>query len=326
MLLSPVRGGYEHSIWRGRGNWSVSIQLVKITRSKIDYLKRVVVHRLRRQPRVCPYCDEQRQHRLLGRKKLVIEILRCQRCGLIFRYPLETARDNVERYQTTYDQVEVTTLPTEKELARFLADGFPGNLNFEPRVRALAALVRSGRVLDFGASWGYGVHQLKRAGFEATGFEISRPRARFGRQKLHVSIIDDPATLQGLPGNSFDAIFSSHVIEHLPDLGAAFDLFSRLLIPGGLLFAMIPNFTGSAARAGLFWNWIGQDHPIAPTHEFLGRALLDHGFAGVRFGSGPFDESMVKRLAASDFDALDTEGEELLIIARTPGVVGETKQ
>ncbi|MGB8683510.1 MAG: class I SAM-dependent methyltransferase [Candidatus Binatus sp.] len=290
---------------------------MELTRAKLDYLVRVVGHRLRLQPRICPYCREARDLRLLGRKQLIIEIFRCERCGLIFRYPLETTRDNAERYQTIYDQAEVTVLPTEKELARFAADEFQGGSDCGPKVSALAALVPSGRVLDFGCSWGYGVHQLRSAGFDATGFEISRPRARFGREKLGVPIIDDPAELAGLPAHSFDAIFSSHVIEHLPDLAAAFDLFSRLLIPSGLLFATIPNFSGSAARAGLFWHWIGQDHPIAPTHEFLARALLEHGFASVRFGSGPFDERMVERLAARDFDALDTEGEELLIIGRT---------
>jgi SAM-dependent methyltransferase len=290
---------------------------MELTRAKLDYLARVVGHRLRLQPRVCPYCGEARDLRLLGRKKLIVEIFRCERCALIFRYPLETTRDNAERYQTIYDQAEVTVLPTEKELARFAADEFRPGFDCEPKVKALAALLPSGRVLDFGSSWGYGVHQLRSAGFDATGFEISRPRARFGRDKLGVPIIDDPAELEGLPAHSFDAIFSSHVIEHLPNLAASFDLFSRLLIPGGLLFAAIPNFSGSAARAGLFWHWIGQDHPIAPTHEFLAHALLEHGFASARFGSGPFDQRMVERLAARDFDALDTEGEELLIIGRT---------
>ncbi len=290
-----------------------------LTRAKLDYLVRVVGHRVRLQPRICPYCGEARDLRLLGRKKLIIEIFRCQRCRLIFRYPRETARDNTERYQLTYDQAEVTTLPTEEELAHFIADGFSGSSDFGPKLRALAALIPSGRVLEFGCSWGYGVHQLRSSGFDATGFEISKPRAGFGREKLGVPIIDDLSALEGLPAHSFDAVFSSHVIEHLPDLAASFDLFSRLLIPGGLLFATIPNFSGSAARAGLFWHWIGQDHPIAPTHEFLARALIEHGFASVRFGSGPFDELLTERLAARDFDALDTEGEELLIIGRTPG-------
>lgn len=291
---------------------------MELTRAKLDYLVRVVGHRVRLQPRVCPYCGEARDLRLLGRKKLIIEIFRCERCSLIFRYPRETARDNAERYQTTYDQAEVTVLPTEQELAHFVADGFSGNSDFAPKIRALAALMPSGRVLEFGCSWGYGVHQLRSAGFEATGFEISRPRAAFGREKLGVPIMDNLAGIERLPAHSFDAIFSSHVIEHLPDLAASFDLFSRLLIPGGLLFATIPNFSGSAARAGLFWHWIGQDHPIAPTHEFLARALLEHGFASAHFGSGPFDELLIGRLAAHDFDALDTEGEELLIVGRTP--------
>jgi SAM-dependent methyltransferase len=290
---------------------------MELTRAKLDYLVRVVRHRVLLQPRACPYCGEARDLRLLGRKKVIIEIFRCNRCSLIFRYPLETTRDNVERYQTTYDQAEVTALPTEEGIARFVAHGFPGSSDFGPKLKALAALMPTGRVLDFGCSWGYAVHQLRCAGFDATGFEISKPRARFGREKMGVPIIDDLAALERLPTHSFDAIFSSHVIEHLPDLASSFDLFSRLLVPGGLLFATIPNFTGSAARAGLFWHWIGQDHPIAPTHEFLARALREHGFASVYFGSGPFDELMVERLAARDFDALNLDGEELLIIGRT---------
>lgn len=292
---------------------------MKLTRSTLDYLTRAVGHRIRRQPRVCPYCHEARRLSLLGRKKLIIEVFRCERCRLIFRYPLETPRDNAERYQSTYDEAEVTRLPTEDELARFVAHGFPGNLDFTKKIRALRTIVPSGRVLDFGCSWGYGVHQLIRRGFEATGFEVSKPRARFGREKLHVNIIDDPAEVRALPANSFDVIFSSHVIEHLPDLSGSFELLSRLLVPGGLLFAMIPNFTGSAARAGLFWRWIGQDHPIAPTQEFLGPALLEHGFTSVHFGSGPFDGFLIERLAARDFAALNTEGEELLILGSTVG-------
>jgi 2-polyprenyl-3-methyl-5-hydroxy-6-metoxy-1,4-benzoquinol methylase len=289
---------------------------MKLTRSKLDYLARTVIHRVRRQPRQCPYCHEGQRLCLLGRKKLIIEIFRCEQCGLIFRYPLETVGDNAVRYQTIYDQAGPTTLPTDNELARFVSDGFPGNFNFQPKLRALTTLLASGRVLDFGCSWGYGVCQLRTLGFDATGFELSKPRAQFGREKLGIEIIDDPAELGALR-HSFDAIFSSHVIDHLPDLAGSFDLFSQLLLPDALLFAIIPNFTGSAARSGLFWHWIGQDHPIAPTHEFLGPALMEHGFVSVHFGSGPFDERLIRQLAVGDFDALDTEGEELLIIGRS---------
>ncbi|MGH7782094.1 MAG: class I SAM-dependent methyltransferase [Candidatus Binataceae bacterium] len=291
---------------------------MRLSRAKLDYLIRVMRHRLRGQPRACPYCHETDRLCLLGRKKIIVEVIRCEDCGLMFRYPTEEVAENEERYQETYDEPEVTILPTDAELSRFLCDGFPGNLNFNHKIAALRALRVRGRVLDYGCSWGYGVRQLGEAGFAATGFEISRPRARFGADKLGVNIIDSSAALENLEPGSFDVIFSSHVIEHLPDLGKSFDLFARLLAPDGLLFAMIPNFTGRAARGGLFWHWIGQDHPIAPSHEFLGKALLEHGFASAHFGSGPFDQQVLATLKAGEFAQLDRDGEELLILAWTP--------
>jgi SAM-dependent methyltransferase len=156
------------------------------------------------------------------------------------------------------------------------------------------------------------------AGFAATGFEISRPRARFGAERLGVRIIDSEVAVSALDAGSFDLIFSNHVIEHLPHLGKSFELFARLLTPAGLLFAIIPNFTGRVAREGLFWSWIGQDHPIAPSHRFLGHALLEHGFEVAHFGSSPFDQSMLTQLRAGQFDRLDRDGDELLILAWTP--------
>jgi 2-polyprenyl-3-methyl-5-hydroxy-6-metoxy-1,4-benzoquinol methylase len=291
---------------------------MRLSRAKLDYLIRVVGHRLRGQPRACPYCLKTDRLCLLGRKKVIVEVIRCDHCGLIFRYPTEGVTENEERYQDIYDEPEVTNLPADAQVSCFLRDGFPGNLNFASKIAALRAVRANGRVLDYGCSWGYGVRQLCDAGFTAMGFEISRPRARFGADRLGVKIMDSAAALANLEPGSFDVLFSSHVIEHLPDLGKSFDLFARLLAPGGILFAMIPNFTGRVARDGLFWHWIGQDHPIAPSHEFLGKALLEHGFASAHFGSGPFDQQVLARLKAGEFAQLDKDGEELLILAWTP--------
>jgi len=290
---------------------------VGLSAAKRDYLIRILRHRLCGQARACPYCRNTGGLTLLGRKKLIIEILRCDRCGLMFRYPTEEVAENEARYQEIYDAPEVTRLPDDSELARYLSEGFPGNLDFRARIGALRALRSGGRILDYGCSWGYGVRQLCDAGFAATGFEISRPRARFGAERLGVRIIDSELAVSALAAGSFDVIFSNHVIEHLPDLGKSFELFARLLTPGGLLFAIIPNFTGRAAREGRFWSWIGQDHPIAPSHQFLGRALLEHGFEVAHFGSSPFDHSMLAKLRAGQFDRLDRDGDELLILAWT---------
>lgn len=60
------------------------------------------------------------------------------------------------------------------------------------------------RVLDFGCSRGCGVHQLKQAGYDAFGFEISRPRAELGRCELGVEILDKLEDLQHILLQSID--------------------------------------------------------------------------------------------------------------------------
>jgi SAM-dependent methyltransferase len=44
----------------------------------------------------------------------------------------------------------------------------------------------------------------------------------------------------GLPANSFDAVFASHVLEHVRDDRAALAELARILKPGGVLVVMVP--------------------------------------------------------------------------------------
>ncbi len=152
-------------------------------------------------------------------------------------------------------------------------------------------------------------------GYQAVGFEISKLRAAYGRKNLQVHIIDDPKYLTTLPSKSFDVIFTNHVIEHLPRLRETFDLFGRLLTDEGLCFFILPNFTGKEARKGKFWSWIGRDHPLAPTADFFKNILPNHGFRRIVIGSGPFDQKLIDVIRKKNWEHLDAEGDELLVIA-----------
>lgn len=79
---------------------------------------------------------------------------------------------------------------------------------------AMAGMPADSRVLDFGANWGYGVWQLRQAGFSAIGYELSEPRAAYST-RLGVEIFTDWSEIQGRA--PFDVVFSSHVLEHTPD-------------------------------------------------------------------------------------------------------------
>jgi SAM-dependent methyltransferase len=285
--------------------------------AKLPFLRRMIRHRLSHRKAACPYCGESSRLQRIARKKLVLDVLQCEQCLLMFRWPVETREEFYTFYQGEYAEGAITDVPLPDELARLCLTEFRGGpLDLAGKIKIVRALVPAGRALDYGCSWGYGVHQLRQAGFDALGFEISARRAAFGRTGLGVEILENREALESLPEGSFDVLFSNHVVEHLPDLGAAFEQFRRLLRREGLLFLVLPNFDGERARHGSLIRWIGAAHPVAPTRKFFLRNLPTHAFADVRCGSGPFTETAVEQISQGRFDALPTEGDELLVIAR----------
>ncbi len=274
-------------------------------------------HRLEGQPRVCPYCGPGTRLRRLRRKKFVLDILKCESCELIFRWPVESEDEADAYYQAEYGPAfPQVRLPDGARLRELMAENFAGSdLDLNAKIRVLKALRPEGRVLDYGASWGYGTYQLQQHGFDASGFEISRPRARFARERIGLKMFDSLNDVAALPDGSFDVIFSNHVLEHLPNLQEVFAMSARLLATGGIAFHVLPNFTGKRAREGAWIMWIGEEHPVAPTIEFFRRNLPLKGFSKVLFGSEPFNGSLAAALARQDGHALSAEGDELLVVA-----------
>jgi len=285
--------------------------------SKVRYLRRILYHRWQSQPRVCPYCGPSSIVKLARRKKMIVEILQCQSCHLWFRWPADTPYEHDSYYQADFagDAPQII-LPGSDELRFLESTNFSGSpLDINNKVRVLHALRPGGRVLDFGCSWGYGTYQLRQQGFDAVGFEISRPRAEFGRTKLGLNLIDSFDELAELQEGSFDIVFSNHVVEHLPNIGTAFGMLTRLLNENGFIFHILPNFMGKKARSGYWLKWIGEDHPIAPAMPFFEFAIPRAGLTKPVFGSDPFDEQMARALIDQPSTSLSTEGDELLVYA-----------
>lgn len=286
-------------------------------RAKLHYVRRLLRHRWEGQPRICPYCGPSSIVALVRRKKLIAEILRCQTCHLWFRWPADSSSEHDEYYQEEFagDSPQVR-LPSEAELESQTAKSFSGSpLDIGGKVQVLRALRPGARVLDFGCSWGYGTFQLRREGLEAVGFEISRPRAEYGRTKMGLKIIDTIEELEAMPQGSFDVVFSNHVVEHLPNIASIFPTLTKLLKRNGFVFHVLPNFMGEKARSGYWVKWIGEDHPIAPAMPFFEFAIPRAGLGKPIFGSSPFDERMAKALTNPIPSPLSTDGDELLVFA-----------
>ena len=287
-------------------------------KAKIRYVRRILHHRWHDQPRVCPYCGPSSIVKLVRRKKLIVEILQCQNCHLWFRWPADTPGEHDKYYQEEFagDSPQVI-LPGDPELRLLTSTNFSGSpLDIKSKVRILHFLRPGGRVLDFGCSWGYGTYQLQQYGFDAVGFEISKPRSEYGRKMLGLKIINTFEELEKLPAGGFDVVFSNHVVEHLPNIAAVFMSLTRLLNQNGFVFHILPNFMGKKARSGYWVKWIGEDHPIAPAMPFFEFAIPRAGLTKPIFGSSPFDDQMARTPKEHPGTALSTEGDELLVFAQ----------
>ncbi len=249
----------------------------------------------------CPACGR-RSTQLVRRKYLVTALYECPNCHIRFRVPKESNERADDLYnKETYRQGFTTTLPSQAALDDLLRIKFAGTeKDFAPYIKVIKSYLPSGaRILDFGCSWGYGSWQIRQAGFEVSCYEIGEMRARYAKERLGCTMVDDLRTLDG----TVDCLFSSHVIEHLPDPGILMAEARKLLAPGGYFISFCPN--GNPERRDRnyhrYWNKV---HPLLITPEFMRWAIRKNGLTECEIAAG---DNMV--------------GPELLAVARKNSTV-----
>jgi SAM-dependent methyltransferase len=268
--------------------------------------------------RSCPGCGHI-THRLVDRKYLLARLFECAHCHLMFRFPIDdTARMEVF-YQQEYRQEDriTTDLPGEKEWQQYESAGF-GEKDVSHYVDLFRHLFPerspdSIRVLDYGCSWGYQTRQFLTAGFDCQGFELSRIRAAFGRDRLGLPITSDFQQIRG----GLDVFFASHVIEHVPSPAAMLEMADRLLKPGGYFCIESPNGSEifKSKHPGHFHKLWGRVHP-----NFISPRFYHHWLNGrpAFITSSPFD-GLRQRVSAWDrlsFSIDRLEGPSMLMITR----------
>lgn len=106
-------------------------------------------------------------------------------------------------------------------------------------------LIDRNNLLDYGCgkiSRKYGDHLSKVVG-SYTGADVSEYICNLNKEEgFHTAIIDPENSCTNLPDGQFDAAVCIEVFEHLYDPLAAAREISRLVAPGGILIATVPNF------------------------------------------------------------------------------------
>jgi SAM-dependent methyltransferase len=261
---------------------------------------------------VCPACGSPASQ-LVRRKWGVTALRECPACLLRFRTPKDDPA-SVEKFYVdeVYKQGFTTGLPSDGQLQAMLQSHFAGtekDYSAKIDIFRAAGLKPGARIVDFGGSWGYASWQFRQAGFEVFTCEIGRERARYAKEKLGCTIMEDLRPLDG----TIDCFFSAHVIEHLPNPNILFDEAVKVLAPGGLIVCYCPNGAEEREqREGLKaydQNW-GKVHPLMITPSFMKSEARKRGFASCNVYSTPVDPLDVEARRDGDLSQY-----ELLAIA-----------
>jgi 2-polyprenyl-3-methyl-5-hydroxy-6-metoxy-1,4-benzoquinol methylase len=202
-------------------------------------------------------------------RDLVRSVVRCCGCGLgVLPAALRTVTAN------TYAESEDPSYLNQAEERIYNAG------------RLLQLLPAGGRLLDVGCACGFLLVAARRRGFTVQGVEPSLWAAdyaqrHFGLPVWQVSLKDAPFE----PG-SFEAVVLADTIEHLDDPRAAVAIAHRLLVSGGHVLLLTPDFGSLVARlAGPHWWGLLDDHYYYFTRSTLRHLLESEGFVVERIAA-----------------------------------------
>jgi 2-polyprenyl-3-methyl-5-hydroxy-6-metoxy-1,4-benzoquinol methylase len=281
--------------------------------ARLSFAARMALDRWNKDRSLCPYCGSLFATRL-QRKWILIEARQCIHCGLIYRWPTDSAEGAIGFYENGYDGQQATELPSPLELERLAAENF-ASTQFDKHDRCLfldrtLGSARGRTLFDFGCSWGYSVWQYQAAGWRACGFELDRHRANYGQAHLK---LDVRSSLEDFRDARFDVILADHSLEHVARPGATLDGLTRLASDAAALVVFVPNAScGPARRLGVGWGpFIGEAHTVAFTIDWFARNLARHGW------TASFYDSAGASLPRGEYLA---DQAEICVVAQRPSV------
>lgn len=220
----------------------------------------------------------------------VFDLFRCRRCGLIMIYPQLDDAELALYYPTNYysyknSQRASPTRSFLKKLFFYMLHPFQAlnclgyskllNLNKDLKCKP------GSHVLDVGCGDGRYLIEKLRSGCLCFGNDVSK--SALDRLK---TIAPDIETRCGnlwevnFPGNSFDRINLSHVLEHVRDIDKLLPELRRILKTDGLAHIQVPNSASiNFTLFGKFWMPLDVPrHVYAFSLANMEQLLSAHGF------------------------------------------------
>lgn len=189
--------------------------------------------------------------------KEVFEICECLSCGFIF------TQDHPEENQSGkyYESEEyISHTGSGKGLInRLYGIVRTFMLSRKKTLIERTSGIKKGTLLDIGSGSGFFAATMHRAGWNVSAIEINEKARKGSEEKFGIKAYD-PGDLSKLSSGSFDVITLWHVLEHFHDPFRYSSEILRLLKPGGVCIAALPN---SSSHDAVFYksHWAAYDVP-----------------------------------------------------------------
>lgn len=222
----------------------------------------------------CPICGSDKLHIRPDtlRDSATVKVLGCDDCSHVFLDQFDHINESYfDRGHFMLDKPFIDGV--EDRLRHYEHEN-------QERADRVGPIVVNKRVLDFGCGAGALLTKLKPLVKSIDGVEPTEPfRAKLLKDGYNIA--PDASQLQG----NYDIILMFHVIEHLPDPIATLKQMSKLLAPGGIIYAEVPNvkdalatlYNVDAAKRFLFFT----DHLQYFTRHSLSVAIRKAGLKEV---------------------------------------------
>lgn len=184
------------------------------------------------------------------------DVIECQGCGL-YQISPKLSTQAIEKY---YPEEYICYLEAiEDEPNSFTR--FNRYLGQAKRVRqVMRRMKKPGRILDVGCATGIFLNEMHKQGWECKGVEPDQTAVDYARSRFELDVFCGVVEDAQLPADSFDIVTLWDVLEHVYDINTTMAEINRVLKPGGLIIAILPN--AQAFERYLFKeHWVGWEVP-----------------------------------------------------------------
>jgi len=223
---------------------------------------------------ICSACHEKNircnYKKIRGEKSL----LKCERCGLYFVWPVPSSDELKQIYAKEYYNAWALNELNDNELALMK------QVSFSKILDIISKYKKTGSLLDVGCAFGYLIGLAMRKGWDAYGVETSEYAAKkamgvAGADRIMVGNFMD----LHFSKKDFDAIAMIDAIEHFCNVSSVLKKCKELLKNKGLLLIVTPDMDSVSRRfMGEYWPHFNKEHLMFFSKENAKRILSVNGF------------------------------------------------